>query len=142
MMENYSDIINLSRPESKNRNHMSILNRAAQFAPFAALTGYAAAVSETGLLTEKKHELSSDEIAIIERRINFLIENGINENIKIKYFKKDERKSGGKYLEREDQFKKFDDLNLVLTLESGLQINFEDLYYIGPEEIFEGDCCD
>lgn len=142
MMENYTDIINLSRPESKNRNHMSILNRAAQFAPFAALTSYAAAVSETGRLTEKKHELSSDEIAIIERRINFLIENGINEKIKIKYFKKDERKSGGKYLEIEDSFKKFDDLNLVLTLESGLQINFEDLYYIGPEEIFEGDCCD
>ena len=142
MMENYSDIINLSRPESKNRNHMSILNRAAQFAPLAALTAYAAAVSETGRLTEKKHELSSDEIAIIERRINFLIENGINENIKIKYFKKDERKSGGKYLEIEDSFKKFDDLNLVLTLDSGLQINFEDLYYIGPEEIFEGDCCD
>lgn len=142
MMENYSDIINLGRPESKNRNHMSILNRAAQFAPFAALTGYAAAVSETVRLTEKKHQLSSDEIAIIERRINFLIENGRNEKIKIKYFKKDERKSGGKYLEIEDSFKKFDDLNLVLTLESGLKINFEDLYYIGPEEIFEGNCCD
>lgn len=142
MMENYNDIINLSRPKSINRNHMSILNRAAQFAPFAALTGYAAAVSETGRLTEKKHQLSSDEIAIIERRINFLIENKVNEKIKIKYFKKDERKSGGKYLEREDSFKKFDDINLVLTLESGLQINFEDLYYIGPDEIFEENCCD
>lgn len=142
MMENYNDIINLSRPESKNRNHMSILNRAAQFAPFAALTGYAAAVSETGRLTDKKHQLSSDEISIIEHRINFLIENKVNEKIKIKYFKNDERKSGGKYLEREDQFKKFDDINLVLTLESGLQINFEDLYYIGPEEIFEENCCD
>lgn len=137
MTENYDDIINLARPETKNREHMSRLNRAAQFAPFAALTGYAAAVSETGRLTEKKRELSSDEIAILERRINFLIENEINERIKIKYFKKDERKSGGKYLEIEDSFKKFDDINLVLTLESGLQINFYDLYYIGPEEIFE-----
>lgn len=137
MTENYDDIINLARPETKNREHMSRLNRAAQFAPFAALTGYAAAVSETGRLTEKKRELSSDEIAILERRINFLIENGINEKIKIKYFKKDERKSGGKYLEIEDKFKKFDDINLILTLESGLRINFRDLYYIGPEEIFE-----
>lgn len=137
MTENYDDIINLARPETKNREHMSRLNRAAQFAPFAALTGYAAAVSETGRLTEKKRELSSDEIAILERRINFLIENEINERIKIKYFKKDERKSGGKYLEIEEQFKKFDDINLVLTLDSGLQINFEDLYYIGPEEVFE-----
>ena len=137
MTENYDDIINLARPETKNREHMSRLNRAAQFAPFAALTGYAAAVSETGRLTEKKRVLSSDEIAILERRINFLIENEINEKIKIKYFKKDERKSGGKYLEIEEQFKKFDDINLVLTLESGLQINFYDLYYIGPEEIFE-----
>lgn len=137
MTENYDDIINLARPETKNREHMSRLNRAAQFAPFAALTGYAAAVSETGRLTEKKRELSSDEIAILERRINFLIENEINERIKIKYFKKDERKSGGKYLEIEEQFKKFDDINLVLTLESGLQINFYDLYYIGPEEVFE-----
>lgn len=137
MTENYEDIINLTRPETKNREHMSRLNRAAQFAPFAALTGYAAAVSETGRLTEKKRELSSDEIAILERRINFLIENEINEKIKIKYFKKDERKSGGKYLEIEDKFKKFDDINLVLALESGLRINFRDLYYIGPEEIFE-----
>lgn len=137
MTENYDDIINLARPETKNREHMSRLNRAAQFAPFAALTGYAAAVSETGRLTEKKRVLSSDEIAILERRINFLIENEINEKIKIKYFKKDERKSGGKYLEIEDKFKKFDDINLVLALESGLRINFRDLYYIGPEEIFE-----
>ncbi|MFR7835103.1 MAG: hypothetical protein ACLU31_00530, partial [Ezakiella sp.] len=65
------------------------------------------------------------------------IENGINEKIKIKYFKKDEIKSGGKYLEIEDKFKKFDDINLILALESGLRINFRDLYYIGPEEIFE-----
>lgn len=137
MTENYDDIINLTRPETKNRSHMSRLNRAAQFAPFAALTGYAAAVSETGRLTENKHVLSSDEIAIIERRIKFLIENEIQKKIKIKYFEKDERKSGGKYLEIEDKFKKFDDINLVLTLESGLRINFEDLYYIGPEEIFE-----
>lgn len=137
MTENYDDIINLARPETKNREHMSRLNRAAQFAPFAALTGYAAAVSETGRLTEKKRVLSSDEIAILERRINFLIENEINEKIKIKYFKKDERKSGGKYLEIEDKFKKFDDINLILTLESGLRINFRDLYYIGPEETFE-----
>lgn len=137
MTENYEDIINLTRPETKNREHMSRLNRAAQFAPFAALTGYAAAVSETGRLTEKKRELSSDEIAILERRINFLIENEINEKIKIKYFKKDERKSGGKYLEIEDKFKKFDDINLILALESGLRIDFRDLYYIGPEEIFD-----
>lgn len=137
MTENYDDIINLARPETKNREHMSRLNRAAQFAPFAALTGYAAAVSETGRLTEKKRVLSSDEIAILERRINFLIENEINKKIKIKYFKKDERKSGGKYLEIEDKFKKFDDINLILALESGLRINFRDLYYIGPEEIFE-----
>lgn len=137
MTENYDDIINLARPETKNREHMSRLNRAAQFAPFAALTGYAAAVSETGRLTEKKRVLSSDEIAILERRINFLIENEINKKIKIKYFKKDERKYGGKYLEIEDKFKKFDDINLILALESGLRINFRDLYYIGPEEIFE-----
>lgn len=137
MTENYDDIINLARPETKNREHMSRLNRAAQFAPFAALTGYATAVSETGRLTEKKRVLSSDEIAILERRINFLIENEINERIKIKYFKKDEIKSGGKYLEIEDKFKKFDDINLILALESGLRINFRDLYYIGPEEIFE-----
>lgn len=137
MTENYDDIINLARPETKNSEHMSRLNRAAQFAPFAALTGYAAAVSETGRLTEKKRVLSSDEIAILERRINFLIENEINERIKIKYFKKDEIKSGGKYLEIEDKFKKFDDINLILALESGLRINFRDLYYIGPEEIFE-----
>lgn len=67
-MEGYKDIINLPHHVSKTRPQMSMLDRAAQFSPFAALTGYDAAIKETGRLTDEKIELSEEAKASLDRK--------------------------------------------------------------------------
>ena len=103
MINNYNDIINLSRPVSK-RPKMSLEQRSAQFAPFAALTGYDGQVKETARLTNKKTEIDEEQ----KLELNFkmqLIQSKIKEQpqIEITYFVPDERKEGGKY---ENNFRK------------------------------------
>lgn len=105
MMNNYSDIINLPRPISKNHKQMSNHDRAAQFAPFAALTGYEQVVKEVSRKTDERIVLSEDEKQIINRYIEYLLEHQKqNFPIKVTYFVKDKKKSGGKYVTKEGLF--------------------------------------
>lgn len=94
----YDDIINLPHFVSKNRNHMSLSDRAAQFAPFDALTGYSEAIKETGRQTEKEKELGEYELNELDMRLK-IIESFIKDRplVKIKYFILDEIKDGGTY---------------------------------------------
>ena len=96
-MDNYSDIINLSRPVSK-RPRMSLEQRSAQFAPFAALTGYEGQVKETARLTNKKIEINEELKEILNKKIQ-LIQKKIKDQpqIEITYFIPDSKKDGGKY---------------------------------------------
>ena len=96
-MDNYDDIINLERPISKHPK-LSIDSRAAQFAPFAALTGYDEQVKETARLTSKKAILDEDALEKINNKLDFINKN-INDNISVNitYFIPDKKKSGGKY---------------------------------------------
>ena len=96
-MDNYSDIINLSRPVSK-RPRMTLEQRSAQFAPFAALTGYEGQVKETARLTNKKIEINEELKEILNQKIQ-LIQKKIKEQpqIEITYFIPDSKKDGGKY---------------------------------------------
>ena len=96
-MDDYSDIINLSRPVSK-RPRMSLEQRSAQFAPFAALTGYEGQVKETARLTNKKIEINEELKEILNKKIQ-LIQEKIKEQpqIEITYFIPDSKKDGGKY---------------------------------------------
>ena len=71
MTDDYSDIINLPRPVSKTRMPMSLRDRAAQFAPFAALTGYDEAIGETARLTDSKHVLSDEEARELNQKLRF-----------------------------------------------------------------------
>ena len=98
-MRKYDDIINLPHFEPKYHTRMSIYNRSAQFAPFAALTGYNEAIVETARLTDKKIELDDylkDNLNMDLQIINDHIKDNIT--VSILYFKKDNRKDGGKYL--------------------------------------------
>lgn len=92
----YNDIINLPHPQSKAHPRMNRIDRAAQFAPFAALTGYAEAINEAGRLVESKKELTDEEKEDISNKLNYLIEN-INSNIEVMiiYFIPDKNKNGG-----------------------------------------------
>lgn len=94
----YNDIIHLPHPTSKKHPRMSLYDRAAQFSPFAALTGHDAAIEETIRLTDEKPELSEDMIATLNEQLGIIMENiGTQQTVAITYFVPDDRKSGGAY---------------------------------------------
>ena len=126
-MSKYDDIINLKRPESGHMP-MSITNRAAQFAPFSALTGYDEAIKETSRITSEKHELSDGKIEIINNKLNEIKSNEIK-RVKITYFVKDKSKSGGEYITEEVDIKKIDIYNEKLVCLK-LSISFDDILEI------------
>lgn len=99
MTDNYDDIIHLPRHVSKRHPQMSFYNRAAQFAPFAALTGYGEAIAETARQTTPKIEIMEDDRQLMDRKL-LLLTNHLEEEptITITYFQPDRRKSGGQYL--------------------------------------------
>ena len=113
--DKYKDIIDLPHFVSKNRKHMSNLDRAAQFAPFAALVGYEESINETGRITEDRIELSETNLAILDKKINILKEH-LKENIEISitYFVPDELKSGGSYKTDKIIVKSIDEINRLL----------------------------
>ena len=124
----YDDIIHLPHPTSKNRPRMSIHDRAAQFSPFAALSGHAAAIAETARLTDRKLELDEDTKAELDRRQAILLEH-ISERpeITITWFRPDEKKAGGAYVTTTGRLKKIDEIERVLVLTDGTRIPLEDV---------------
>jgi len=132
--KNYDDIINLPCPTSKRHPRMTMIDRAAQFAPFAALTGYDDAITETGRLTGTKLDLSEETKEGIDLKINFLIDN-IEENpeITVTYFVPDKRKSGGEYLTVTGKLKKIDGYEQTLLMMDGLKISIFEILSIESE---------
>ena len=120
MTDNYEDIINLPHHVSTRHPQMSMMNRAAQFAPFAALTGHSAAIEETARLTESQQELADEDSEILNQKMAYLRE-AINEHptISITYFEPDKRKSGGRYMSIEGQLQNIDDYNPTIVLKNG-----------------------
>ena len=120
MTDNYEDIINLPHHVSTRHPQMSMMNRAAQFAPFAALTGHSAAIEETARLTESQQELADEDNEILNQKMAYLRE-AINEHptISITYFEPDKRKSGGRYMSIEGQLQNIDDYNQTIVLKNG-----------------------
>ncbi len=95
----YDDIINLPHPTSARHPRMSLYDRAAQFAPFAALTGHDAAIEETARLTDEKPELSEEMMSRLNEKLNLIKENaGTGQMVTITFFVPDENKSGGAYV--------------------------------------------
>lgn len=124
-MGKYDKIINLPHHVSSTRSHMTVIDRAAQFSPFAALTGYNAAVKETARLTEQQIELDEYEKATLDQRI-LLLQDRLKElpEVTITYFIPDERKDGGKYVSITGAVKKIDtyEKQLVLVNKSKIPI--------------------
>ena len=110
-MGKYDDIINMSHHVSKRHPQMSLEARSAQFAPFAALTGYEDAVSETGRLTSDKIELSEDERVILDRKLKIIQDNIAEEpSVFITYFIPDIFKEGGSYVTINCNLKRIDNI--------------------------------
>lgn len=127
----YDDIIDLPHHVSTTRPHMSRLDRAAQFSPFAALTGYGAAIKETARLTDERVELGEYELMELNAGIHMLMER-IEEHpqVEITYFKPDERKDGGAYLTVKSRAKRLNEYERFILLEDGTEIPFDDIYKI------------
>ena len=130
----YDDIIGLPHHVSATRPRMSMIDRAAQFSPFQALTGYGAAIQETGRLTDRKIELSEDEHIVLDMKQQILLDN-IREcpDVSITYFIPDERKAGGSYVTVTGNVKKIDDYQRLLILTDRAQIPLDEIVDIESE---------
>ena len=124
-MSNYDDILRLPHPTSKTHPRMSRQDRAAQFSPFAALTGYEAVVKETARLTEKRPVLTEDEVAELDARLRLAME--LDAEVTVTWFQPDAKKSGGSYVTTTSRVKKADELQRILTMEDGAQIPIQEV---------------
>ena len=131
----YDDIIHLPHHVSKTRPQMSMEDRAAQFSPFAALTGYDAAILETGRLTEEKSELGEETQAILDRKQRYLAEIiDTKPEITVTYFVPDEKKSGGAYSTVTGFLKRIDEYARGLVLTDGRKIQLDAIFDIESDE--------
>ena len=131
MTDNYNDIINLPHHVSPTRPQMSMMDRAAQFSPFAALTGYDAAIKEPGRLTDEKIELGEEELSILNMKFQLLVDSLDEEpEVNITYFKPDDRKAGGAYLTASGTVKKIDDFERIIFMKNGTKIPMDDVLSI------------
>ncbi len=127
-MSNYDDIINLPHHVSNVHPRMSLYNRSAQFAPFAALTGYDDAIVETARLTDKRINLDESLIEIINNKL-INIESIINEHplISVTYFVKDKKKDGGSYITINGNVKRIDKDNNCIILNNKSKISIDEI---------------
>lgn len=134
MTKEYDDIINLPRHISKKRDPMPIIDRAAQFAPFAALTGHGAAVKETARETEDRIELDVYMKEALNHKLQILIDR-LHEgpHINITYFKPDDKKDGGAYITTSGVIKKIDEYECTIFMNNGILIPIDEIIRIDGE---------
>lgn len=131
MSDRYDDIKYLSRPQYDDLPPMSMHDRAAQFSPFAALVGYGDAVAETARLTDNRIELGEDMIDELNQSISQLLQTlDEQRQIKVIYFVPDEKKSGGRYIEKIGVVLRFDSYDNALVFADGEKIAVNDLYQV------------
>ena len=122
----YDDIIHLPHHQSTKRAHMSLYDRAAQFAPFAALTGHDAAIEETARLTEAEITLDDTAIVAINEKL-YEISQHLSEQWKVSvtYFRPDEKKQGGSYLTDVGSIRKINEAEQLIIMDNGMHIKME-----------------
>lgn len=129
--QKYVDIINMPHHTSQTRPRMSMLNRAAQFSPFAALTGYDAAVKETARLTDDKIELDECAIEMLSDKLQIITEHLDDmPQITFIYFEPDKKKSGGAYVGVTGIVKEIDEFERIVVLGDGTKIPILEIYEI------------
>ncbi len=134
--DNYEDIINIKYIKSTTRTPMSMENRSAQFAPFAALTGYGEAINETSRLTNKKIDISDGLKEYLNNKLNMLKEH-IKEKpeVTITYFVKDKLKEGGEYISVTGNLDKIKEVEGFVQLKDKTKIRFKDIFNIESDRI-------
>ena len=129
MNNRYDEIINLPHHVSKTRPQMPMSDRAAQFAPFAALTGYDSAIKETGRLTDERIELDEEALTALDRKYQLLME-ALDDapEVTIIYFQPDARKAGGQYVSATGTVKKVDTFGRRIILQDGTRIPLDSVF--------------
>lgn len=132
MSDEYEDIIRLPHHVSRNHPQMPVRDRAAQFAPFAALAGYGDALRETARLTEDRIELSESDQDELNRRLRFLLDENFEDmpTVYITHFVPDMKKSGGAYVTAKGMIKRWNELDNTLQLMDGSSILIENILKI------------
>ena len=134
----YDDIIDLPRPISDAHPHMPLRDRAAQFAPFKALSGYEEDMEETARPTDERIELDESRIAQLDARLRLLGGHLADmPAVTVTYFRPDERKNGGAYRTLTGQVKKLDVIARCMVFLDGERIPFADIYQL-EGELFRG----
>lgn len=130
----YDEIIDLPHHVSKTRPQMPMSDRAAQFSPFAALTGYDSAIKETGRLTDEKIELGEESLTALNARYQMLMDVlAEGPEVRITYFKPDERKAGGTYVTITGAIRKIDDFEQIIIMQDGTRIPMGDVLSLEGE---------
>ncbi len=134
MTNRYDDIIDLPHPTSRKHPRMSILDRAAQFAPFAALSGHADALVETARLTDRRIDLDEEAKAVLDQKQQILFDRIVEHpEISVTWFKPDPKKEGGQYITTTGYLKRIDESKQLLILLDGFKISIGDICEIESE---------
>lgn len=130
----YEDIVNLSPHISKKHPQPSMMDRAARFAPFAAITGYEEMVLEEARVTEARIDLDEGALALLNEKLN-MIQEFLDEEpeVTITYFEPDKKKSGGAYVNITGIVKRIDEYEHFVIMTDGKKIRIEDIYAIGSD---------
>ena len=131
----YDDIIDLPHPTSARHPRMPMADRAAQFSPFAAISGHGAAIQETARLTDERIELTEEEKAVLDETLRRLVDTG--EEAVFTWFQPDGKKNGGTYTSSVGRLKRLDKLQHIVVLENGAAIPMEDILGI---EVAANEC--
>lgn len=133
--QKYGDIINRHHHVSTRHTPMSLTDRAAQFAPFAALTGYDATIQEAGRLTDTFGELAEDEEARLDEKLRRIAADiDSRPEVTVIWFRPDDRKNGGTYVSTTGRVKKIDPNEQCLVLTDGTQILFSRIVSVSGKE--------
>lgn len=136
MSDNYDDIINLPHHVSDHHPHMSMTDRAAQFSPFASLTGYGDLVDETARYTEKRPALTESEREMLDAKLQqFLLNSRPDAQLSVNYYLPDERKEGGSLQLKTGVVKKIDRLSQEIVFYDGERIRIEDVLDLTWDEM-------
>lgn len=130
----YEDIVNLPPHISKRHPQPSMVDRAARFAPFAAITGYEEMVLEEARVTEERVDLDEGALSLLNEKLN-MIQEFLDEEpeVTITYFEPDKKKSGGAYVNITGIVKRIDEYEHFVIMTDGKKIRIEDIYAIGSD---------
>ncbi len=128
MIDKYKDMLEMPHYEPRNHKRIPLLDRASQFAPFSALTGFEDAINEVLRIVENKIELTDEKQEEINLKLQYILSSG--ESAKITYFVQDKIKNGGQYKSISGKVIKFDEIKKVLLISDGTKIKLDDILEI------------